>query len=329
LYVPQNQKRPGITPGLDHFLMDQLNTFLEFLRNVFLVTFSQLVWLLGILFIFGLLLYALARFTRITYVKTAGRNLDIFLTGWIGTPVHELGHAIFCILFRHRILEMRLFAPNSADGTIGYVYHSYNTKSVYQRIGKFFIGVGPITFGAVVIYALLYFLVPNREEIFNNLHQQSQVIINNGAIGFLSTLSSMWDTVKITLQSLFVTENFASYKFWIFLYVAVCVASHMELSPPDIKGAAGGLITMVAFFLFLNFTILGLEALGFSKMFGSLWHLLKVENYSVFINQWLGIFSALFVLAVIISALNFLVSYSILLILNLIRGRGFVNPFWM
>ncbi len=309
--------------------MEQLNSFLEFIKAVFMVTFSQLIWLLGILFVFGLLLYAFARFTRVTYVKTAGRKLDIFLTGWIGTPVHEMGHAIFCVLFGHQILEMRLYAPNSDDGTIGYVYHAYNPNSVYQRIGKFFIGVGPVIFGATVIYALLYFLVPNRDEIFDHIHAQSQALIDNGVGNFSSTLTMLWSTVKITLTNLFSTDNFGSYKFWIFLYVAVCVASHMELSPPDIKGAAGGLITLVIFLLLLNFAILGLEALGFSKMFGSLWALIKIESYASFINQWLAIMSALFVFALIISGLNFILSYILLLVYNLLRGKGFVNPIWV
>jgi hypothetical protein len=308
--------------------MGELNTFLDFLKQVVITTFSQLIWLLGLLFIFGLILYVFARFTRLTYVKSVGHKMDIIVTGWIGTPVHELGHAVFCILFGHRIVEMKLYTPNSTDGTLGYVNHAYNPRSVYHRIGNFFIGVGPIIFGAVVLYAALYYLVPNKESVFSNIEAQSHTLVAGVRGDFANSIQTIWATTQLTLSNLFNSANFSDYRFWIFLYLAICVSSHMELSPPDIKGATGGLISLVVFFLFLNLLILGLEATGMSGIFGSLWNYIKIEHHSTFINKWVGLFGALFVFASIISGLNFVVSFLTLSVYNLVKGRGLINPVW-
>lgn len=308
--------------------MGDFNSFLEFLKLVVITTFSQLAWLLGLLFIFGLILYLFARFTRITYVKTAGTTLDIVITGWIGTPIHELGHAIFCLIFRHQITEMKLYSPNSTDGTIGYVNHSYDTKSTYQKIGNFFIGVGPIIFGAMVLYALLYFLVPNNTDVLSSIEEQSKSLVRGVRGEWAGVLGSLWDSTLNTLSALFRKSNFTDYKFWIFLYLSMCISSHMELSPPDIKGAWRGLLTLVIFFLVFNIIILGLEATGVSEHFGSWWSYFKLESYATGINKWVGTFGALFVFASIISGLNFLVTYIGLNLYSLIKKRGVVNPIW-
>lgn len=308
--------------------MGDINSVLDFLKRVVFTTFSQLIWLLGLLFIFGLILYLFARFTRITYVKSVGQKMDIIFTGWIGTPVHELGHAVFCILFRHKIVEMKLYSPNAEDGTLGYVNHSYIPNSTYQKIGNFFIGVGPIIFGALVLYAAFYYLVPNMSEVFSNIEAQSQTLVKGVRGEYSGVLAAMWGTTKGTLSSLFKAQNFSDFKFWIFLYLAICVSSHMQLSPPDIKGAKGGLISLIVFFLIINLIILGLEATGVSAHFGNWWNYVKLESYSSGINKWVGMFGALFVFATIISGLNFVVSYIVLSIYNLAKGRGIINPAW-
>lgn len=309
--------------------MSDLNLLLDFIKVVVITTFNQLIWLLGLLVLFGLLLYIFARFTRLTYIQSVGHKMDIFVTGWIGTPVHELGHALFCVIFRHRIIEMKLFSPNSSDGSLGYVHHAYNPRNIYQRIGNFFIGTGPIIFGSLVLYALLYYLVPNKDSIFQHIHQHIQSIVNGELPHQKNMLGMIWGTTSITLIELFHPLNYGDYKFWIFIYLAVSVASHMELSPPDIKGALGGFISLVIFFLFLNAFILGLELSDTSHSMGNWLSYIKLESYSLHINKWLGVFGALFVFATIISCINFIVTYITLSLYNILRGRGLINPAWI
>ncbi len=308
--------------------MNELSKFFEYIKLVVLTTFGQLVWLLGLLFIFGFFLYLLARFTRSTYVKTTGQTLDIFVTGWIGTPIHELGHAIFCLIFRHKITEIKLYSPNSDDGTLGYVNHSFDPKNIYQKIGNFFIGIGPIIFGTFVIYGLLYYLVPNTKDVFSFIEVQSKVLIKSLHGEFAGILNSLWDSTLNTLETLFKKSNYSDYKFWIFLYLSMCISSHMELSPSDIKGSWRGLLSLIILFLVINFIIIGLEATGASTHFGAWWQYVKLESYAATINKWVGTFGALFIFSTIVSALNFIVTYVGLNIYNSIKGKGLINPFW-
>lgn len=302
-----------------------LNSFLDFFILLLTTTLSQLVWLLGLIFIFGLTLYFFARSTRLTFVKSVGQKTDIFFTGWIGVPVHELGHAVFCLLFLHKITKMKLFSPNSADGSLGSVNHTYNTRSTYQRIGNFFIGIGPILFGSVVIYFASVLLLPDMRNVFAAIGSDSDAYVKILSSRFADVMPAFFYTILNMFGSLFRAENFSDYRFWIFLYIALSISSHMQLSPPDIKGAKGGLISIVVFFLVLNAIILGLEATGISSYFGNFWQYVKLESYAGSINKFLGLMASLFVFATIISGLNFFVSYVVLSGYNLLRGRGFIN----
>ncbi len=308
--------------------MGGFEKLLIFLKTVIISTFSQLFWLFGLLFIFGLILYLLARFTRTTYVKTTGSTFDVFVTGWIGTPIHELGHAMLCLVFRHQITEIKLYSPNTADGTLGYVNHTYDSKSLYQKVGNFFIGIGPILFGSFVIYWLFYFLVPNSNDVFASLDTQSKVLVK----GIHGKFNGIWESLYYssfnTFDILLSKQNFSNYKFWIFLYIAFCISSHMELSPADIKGAWRGLLTIIILFLAINFIVIGIETLGFSNHLGSWWQYVKMESYSLSINKWIGMFGAIFLFSAILSALNFILTYIGLNIFSLFKGKGIVNPFW-
>lgn len=168
----------------------------------------------------ALVMQLLSNSIRKSLAKIFGIQGYIYLTA-PGVMIHEIGHAVFCLIFRHKIVEMKLFSPEE-DGTLGYVNHSYNPNSFYQRIGNFFIGTGPIWFGVAVLSLISWLLLPNEMQI----------------------------------------SNFFSLNFWgrwqsyIWLYLALTISSHITLSPPDLAGSVDGGIAMMATAL-LGFLLLG------------------------------------------------------------------------
>jgi len=77
------------------------------------------------------------------------------LTGYVGVPVHELSHAIVCILFGMRIKKISFYKPNSASGTMGFVDFRYSPLSVRHGIGLALQGLAPLLAGACLVVMLL------------------------------------------------------------------------------------------------------------------------------------------------------------------------------
>jgi|AntRauTorcE11898_2_1112593.scaffolds.fasta_scaffold01848_7 hypothetical protein len=290
--------------------MDTFHTVVEFLQLVALTTFSQLVSLLGIFFVAGLILYLLARFTRNSFSKISSGKLDVILTGWLGTPVHELGHAFFCVVFAHRITAIKLYRPNAGDGSLGYVQHSYNSNSTYQKIGNLFIGAGPVILGAIVLYAVMYLLLPNQKPV-------AQLIASGGLrINNIMDITTHWDTIYAAavamLEHIFHPDNFSEVKFWVFVYLSICIASHMELSPADLKGMMRGLLPLIVLLLVINLIAL---------LAGH-----DISHYIFYAGSYVGMFFGVYVYAIMVSLLNFLVSYLLLSVYSLLRYRKLYNP---
>lgn len=120
----------------------------------------------------------LFRITNTDVLVEGFRKKRIPLTAWIGVPIHELGHAIMCVLFRHKIVATQFFPTDTSQGALGYVQHQYNHKSVYQRIGNFFIGIGPIISGITALILLMRYFVPESYFLFNTtLEKQSLLLL--------------------------------------------------------------------------------------------------------------------------------------------------------
>ncbi len=56
-------------------------------------TFGIAISLIWTFFYFRITTLSFARFSRTTFAKSIGPKAEIFITAWIGTPIHELGHA--------------------------------------------------------------------------------------------------------------------------------------------------------------------------------------------------------------------------------------------
>ena len=296
-----------------------LQDIIYFIVIIFSKTFIDLFRLFGNIIIFGFILYLLSSMTRRIFAKTLGAKTELYITGWIGTPIHELSHALFCIIFNHKISDIKLFTTKS--DTIGYVLHSYDSRSWYQQIGNFFIGVGPIIMGTLIVYFLFLLLAPElKENIFSVKidYDKSAGILNMIYSGVANIFTSILNIFSNIIKNIIVSQSYKNIGFWIFIYLSISIASHMELSPADISHAWKGMLVIFAVSLIFN-TLLFIIKIIFN---------LEMPEYILlFVNKTLNIYSSLLIFSCIISLFNFLISYIILTPINFIKNRKLINPF--
>lgn len=204
----------------------------------------QVISTIGAIFLFGFLIALCNRWFYLNFGSKS--RLICYVTGFIGTPVHELSHALFCLIFGHKITEIKLFQINSADGTLGYVNHSYNPKNIYQKAGNFFIGVAPIIVISALLFLFAYLIMPSTVSDMTMLAQG--ISFDKGAGDFFNNVYSI-------LYTFF--SSALTWQWWVFVIIGMFFALHMTLSNADIKGSLSGLIFILLLFLIID-VILGL-----------------------------------------------------------------------
>lgn len=184
------------------------------------------------LIVYGFLISKIKRET-VRSLKEGSKWWIYSLSGFIGTPVHEISHLIFHILFGHKVQGLALYRPikSKKDGVLGYVNVTYNTRSLYNNLGLFFSGIAPMIGGSFMIILLMKILTP---EILSNWHFMK--------IGYDSVemfLNEFWETLKNNIECL-AKGNYLTVKGFIFFVSAFSIAVHMSISPEDLKGAIKG-----------------------------------------------------------------------------------------
>ena len=282
----------------------------EFFKDLFVLTFSQIISLFAGAFVFGLLIHFISHFTFNSLGRAFG-PAGTYLVAWLGTPIHELGHIIFCLIFGHKITKVELFSPDPKTGTLGYVNHQWNRSNPWNVLGNFFIGIGPVIVGSLALLGLFYLLVPDSSQAWEPIIDgASEIGSDNSISGYLIVLK---DSFLGFAKVVFTTSNISSWKFWVFCYLAICVASNIRLSLADIRNSLSGLGCVVIPFVIVNIVAL-LSGIG-------------SERYFPFTASSLSIMYSLFILALIMTAAGFLLTYLISAIwLKLWRGR-ILNPF--
>ena len=216
----------------------------------------QFIFSIGIIIVFGLLI-ALCRRGFCSIVGYNGPRI-LLATGIVGTPIHELSHALFCIVFGHKVVEMKLYLPNAPNGTLGYVNHSYNPKNIYHQIGNFFIGIAPILGGSGVLLLLMMWLTPDTFGAVMDTLGGIPAFVDFSSVG--DYLGALWEMVT----HIFSADNLGIWQWWVFIVLAFMIASHMELSGADIKGGVKGLLILLALLLIADSILyfIDLDALG-------------------------------------------------------------------
>lgn len=228
------------------------------------------------------------------FLKCCGRGAYCMemATGLIGTPVHELSHAFFCLIFGHRITGICLWNPRSPNGNLGYVTHTYRKRNLWHQIGNFFIGVAPILGGSSILLLLLWLLLPESSAALfaslGNFPSEAEEIP-----------SALLRQTGSVLKALFLPENFLRWHWYLYLFLAILIVLHMEISRSDLGSGLLGL-------LFISLLLLSADAV---LLFVYPEGLLTVTHTAV----WIGAFlSSFFCLAVILAAILLLISLAVL-----------------
>jgi hypothetical protein len=241
-----------------------LNTW-DYLLKAGVITITQIFVLFGPLLILALIMNFVSRKNETLGYKIFGQKVYLTVFGWLGTSVHELGHAIFAILFAHKISEIKLFSPNSGK-SLGHVKHSYTKGNPYQTLGNFFIGLGPVLFGslllwlvALLLFDLNIFRIAEKHEVvysfrlFESFESAKTAVVSIG--------NGVWECLSI----IFSRGNW--WKLALFFYLFYAIGSSITLSGSDIKGAFRGFIYFVIILLMFNLSTIwiGSFAIDFFK----------------------------------------------------------------
>lgn len=228
---------------------------MSILVNTIIKTLVDTIYGTGMIILVGFILGFLRECSIENFQKSFGWKA-VAITAIIGVPIHEMSHAVFCFLFGHKIKGIVLLQKRDENGVLGYVNHAYNPNSVYQQTGNFFIGIAPIFGGISAIIALMYFMIPKTYNEFITISMSNLNITKINQFAIEGILNSYIDLIKM----IFSIKNFANPYFILFLFLAICISSHISLSTADIKGASKGLFIIFIIILVIN-------VLGFSKFF--------------------------------------------------------------
>jgi hypothetical protein len=228
-----------------------VETVLSYLWAAILASLTQI----GIFLVPGLVLTLIMNYASTLMQRralaTIGKSWFLGLFGWLGTVVHELGHAFFCLIFRHKITAMKLFDPDPETGTLGYVEHTYDSSNIYQLVGNFFIGIGPILLGTALIYILLFLLLGLNP--FNFVTNVDLAMPHIYSWGILTTIiQTFWTSSTGLISEIFSGNNLSTWQLYVFIYLAFAIGSSITLSPSDIKGTLKGLSAILILVFIFN-----------------------------------------------------------------------------
>ena len=243
---------------------------------------SQIFFTVGVVVLFGFLIGLCRR----AFCKIVGRagTVILLITGIIGTPIHELSHAIMCLIFGHRIEEIKLYDPDPDSGTLGYVNHSFNERNLYHQIGNFFIGIAPILGGSGILLLLMRFMTPD-------VHAG---VISEFELGFSVSgfFESWWNIIKYVFDF----GNMSSGLWWLFIVLAISISSHMELSGADIVGSLKGFSFLAGVLLIVDVSLYFISIDALETVTSAM------TSFSLSLSTFLAL-SLIFLLAMLLVAL--------------------------
>ena len=211
---------------------------LDGLLTAFANLFVQIIFTAGVVGLCGMFISFCNRIFYDCLGDTA--FFIVRFSGIVGTPVHELSHALMCLIFGHRVTKMQIYNFKKKSKTLGFVEHTYNRRNLYHLVGNFFIGIAPIVVGGLAVTLFVRLLTPSM--YFAMRGEINSFVTTSGidfAVGFFKSIISIF-------LSFFALSNFISWRWWLCIVLAFAISVHMEISRSDIKGGLKGLAVISA-----------------------------------------------------------------------------------
>ena len=165
----------------------------------------------------------------------------------IGCPVHEVSHALACVVFRHKINKIELFSPKP-DGQLGCVVHSYNPSNRYQKMGLVFIGLAPLPAGLFCNYILTFAMWPSY-DIKEVVFVTSESLRTSGLMTSIS--DSLQNSVKTHLE--FFKSDWKLFFIW--ALISLSITKNCVPSRADMKGVWSGMFSFSVVLIFIYLLI--------------------------------------------------------------------------
>ncbi len=212
-------------------------SFASTLGAALLAAGTQLLVLLGPLAIAVVGLDLTSAALQRAAVRLLGWKAFLVAFGWLGTAVHELSHALFCVVFGHRVTELKLFDPRASDGSLGYVRHAYDPRNPYHQVGNLFIGIAPVLVGGAALTLAAFALLGGYGA---RALPEGAGQVASGGHGALELARRVLDGVVSMGAPLSGGARAGWLRVGAFCYLAIAIGGLMNMSREDAKGALPG-----------------------------------------------------------------------------------------
>ena len=215
----------------------------DYLTRTFSRTLNQLLLLFGGVLVLAFLLCAVAGQIRGAGASVLGRSYYYLVAP--GVVCHETGHALGCLMTGTKIVRFKPFCPKGNQ--LGYVAIERGSGGPLWRAREFFIGLGPVWFGCLMIWLLTKLFarscsLPDFDSLFPiDPFPSSRVY-------WARSLKSSW----LMFKTVFKVWKWRSTLNVLYLYLVFCIASEMGLSFEDLSGMWFGFACICSIFLLLN-----------------------------------------------------------------------------
>ncbi|MBQ3483757.1 MAG: hypothetical protein IJA78_06230 [Clostridia bacterium] len=124
------------------------------MENILFVYLQLLLLTLAVPVVFGVAVFAIQRLFCNLVGAGVGRPLLLGASA-LSTLLREVGHMCACVIFFHRITDIKLLDLRDPDGELGFVEHSYNPRNPIALLGNLFYALFPVILGLLAVLVIL------------------------------------------------------------------------------------------------------------------------------------------------------------------------------